>query len=125
MWCSHAYAHASADAACRLPRNLKGSDLVIYSIFKHLGYEVAARPVLQGDFDDYYEREEPEDESGDEAEEYSNNKRDTKNTETEKEVARRQVCKGEADLVGTTLRPLVLDVDGLEEPDFDIVRSLT
>lgn len=46
FFCSHAYAHTSGDAARRLPKNLKGADIIIYSIFQSLGYEVFLRPVL-------------------------------------------------------------------------------
>lgn len=49
IYCSHAYAHTSTIAKKRLPRHLKGSDLILYSIFKYLGYSVSVLPVLDYD----------------------------------------------------------------------------
>ncbi|RAH66752.1 2OG-Fe(II) oxygenase [Aspergillus aculeatinus CBS 121060] len=49
MFCSHAYAHTSNDAHVRLPRALKGADLVVYSVLKSLGAEVSVLPVLGED----------------------------------------------------------------------------
>ncbi|RAK82179.1 2OG-Fe(II) oxygenase [Aspergillus fijiensis CBS 313.89] len=49
MFCSHAYAHTSNDAHVRLPRALKGADLVVYSVLKTLGAEVSVLPVLGED----------------------------------------------------------------------------
>ncbi|PYI16592.1 hypothetical protein BO99DRAFT_217958 [Aspergillus violaceofuscus CBS 115571] len=49
MFCSHAYAHTSNDAHVRLPRALKGADLVVYSVLKSLGAEVSVLPVLGDD----------------------------------------------------------------------------
>lgn len=46
IYCAHAYAHTSNKADKRLPKCLKGSDLVIYSVFKELGYSVSIRPVI-------------------------------------------------------------------------------
>ncbi|KAL1981845.1 hypothetical protein VTN96DRAFT_2090 [Rasamsonia emersonii] len=53
IFCSHAYAHNSDVATESLPRALKGFDLVLYSIFKSLGYEVDILPVIEpgGDYD--------------------------------------------------------------------------
>ncbi|RAL14764.1 2OG-Fe(II) oxygenase [Aspergillus homomorphus CBS 101889] len=55
MFCSHAYAHASDDADARLPRALKGADLVVYSVLKLLGAQVNVLPILRrdGTADDY------------------------------------------------------------------------
>ncbi|KAL1967105.1 hypothetical protein VTN77DRAFT_3629 [Rasamsonia byssochlamydoides] len=47
MFCSHAYAHTSDLVTESLPRALKGSDLVLYSVFKSLGYEVDILPVME------------------------------------------------------------------------------
>lgn len=50
IFCSHAYAHNTYIAKESLPRALKGSDMVIYSIFQSLqslGVEVHIRPVLE------------------------------------------------------------------------------
>ncbi|KAF7596013.1 hypothetical protein BBP40_003793 [Aspergillus hancockii] len=47
IFCSHAYAHTSGLAQTRLPRTLKGADLVLYSIFKSLGLDVEILPVLE------------------------------------------------------------------------------
>ncbi|OJJ97431.1 hypothetical protein ASPACDRAFT_123315 [Aspergillus aculeatus ATCC 16872] len=49
VFCSHAYAHTSNDAHVRLPRALKGADLVVYSVLKSLGAEVSVLPVLGDD----------------------------------------------------------------------------
>ncbi|PYH85821.1 hypothetical protein BO82DRAFT_326637 [Aspergillus uvarum CBS 121591] len=49
MFCFHAYAHTSNDAHVRLPRALKGADLVVYSVLKSLGAEVSVLPVLGDD----------------------------------------------------------------------------
>lgn len=49
IYCSHAYAHSSGFATRSLPRSLKGSDLVLYSIFKSLGIEVKVLPVIETD----------------------------------------------------------------------------
>ncbi|PYI31355.1 hypothetical protein BP00DRAFT_446636 [Aspergillus indologenus CBS 114.80] len=49
MFCSHAYAHTSNDAHVRLPRALKGADLVVYSVLNSLGAEVCVLPVLGDD----------------------------------------------------------------------------
>jgi hypothetical protein len=72
IYCDHAYAHTSTDADKRLPRCLKGSDLVIYSVFKQLGYLVKVVPVipeyesvgleLHGHIDDSFEQFEDEEE---------------------------------------------------------------
>ncbi|KAF2840820.1 hypothetical protein M501DRAFT_1010024 [Patellaria atrata CBS 101060] len=44
--CAHAYAHHSKVSPIFLPQALKGSDMVIYEIFRTLGLEVVLRPVL-------------------------------------------------------------------------------
>ncbi|CRG83902.1 hypothetical protein PISL3812_01258 [Talaromyces islandicus] len=49
IYCSHAYAHTSNIAKKRLPHHLKGSDLILYAISKHLGYSVSVLPVLDYD----------------------------------------------------------------------------
>ncbi|KAL2871859.1 uncharacterized protein BJX67DRAFT_376715 [Aspergillus lucknowensis] len=53
IYCSHAYPHSSEIARALLPRGLKGSDLVVYSVFKSLGIEVQVRPVLRESSDAY------------------------------------------------------------------------
>ncbi|KAJ5483787.1 hypothetical protein N7530_003033 [Penicillium desertorum] len=52
FFCSHAYPHASDEAPMLLPRALKGSDLVLYSVFKSLGIQIDALPVV---LDSYYD----------------------------------------------------------------------
>jgi hypothetical protein len=47
FFCSNAYAHSSRPAAEGLPRRLKGSDLVLYSVFKALGIETSVLPVIE------------------------------------------------------------------------------
>ncbi|KAL2222651.1 hypothetical protein M432DRAFT_595402 [Thermoascus aurantiacus ATCC 26904] len=49
IFCSHAYAHTSEHADKSLPRALKGSDLVFYSVFQSLGIEVEIVPGLSID----------------------------------------------------------------------------
>jgi hypothetical protein len=101
------YAHTSQDAAKTFPRNLKGSDLVIYSIFQSLGFEVSIRPVLQNpvDWDDYYEMvgysEESEYESESDTRQRVTRQDKTNKEEKEKERRRRQSIS----LVGTKLHP--------------------
>jgi hypothetical protein len=69
---------------------LKGSDLVIYSIFKHLGYQVAVRPVLQNGLgEDWAEGELSEGEDDENSLEY------------------KAVLAGTRVLVGTKLHPHV------------------
>jgi hypothetical protein len=46
IFCSHAYAHSSSSVQSRLPLVLKGSDMVLYSIFDTLGFPVKILPVL-------------------------------------------------------------------------------
>ncbi|KAJ5248401.1 hypothetical protein N7524_012361 [Penicillium chrysogenum] len=53
FFCSHAYPHASDEAPMLLPRALKGSDLVLYSVFKSLGIQIDVLPVA---FDDHYDQ---------------------------------------------------------------------
>ncbi|OJJ42556.1 hypothetical protein ASPZODRAFT_76473 [Penicilliopsis zonata CBS 506.65] len=47
IYCSHAYPHSSSMAEEHLPGGLKGSDVVLYSIFESLGIEVSVLPVLE------------------------------------------------------------------------------
>ncbi|RJE22355.1 hypothetical protein PHISCL_05297 [Aspergillus sclerotialis] len=47
IFCSHAYPHNTDLAHIKLPRALKGADLVLYSVFKSLGIEVEVLPVLE------------------------------------------------------------------------------
>lgn len=47
--CSHAYPQASEYDRSQLPEALKGADLVLYSIFRSLGIEVAILPILEKD----------------------------------------------------------------------------
>ncbi|KAL4799468.1 hypothetical protein BDV19DRAFT_400733 [Aspergillus venezuelensis] len=49
IFCSHAYPHTSKHASSQLPRSLKGSDLVIYSVFASLGMNPAILPILEND----------------------------------------------------------------------------
>ncbi|EED23057.1 hypothetical protein TSTA_065160 [Talaromyces stipitatus ATCC 10500] len=51
--CSHAYAHTSKIAAHTLPRNLKGSDFILYSRFHSFGCEVSICPVLEEVYEVY------------------------------------------------------------------------
>lgn len=83
------------------PRNLKGSDLVIYSIFQSLGFEVSARPVLQDPFWYHDERIYDDDESGDESESDTQQSltRQGKTDKNEKE-RRRSIS-----FVGTNMNP--------------------
>ncbi|PLN86495.1 hypothetical protein BDW42DRAFT_158595 [Aspergillus taichungensis] len=53
FYCSHAYPHSSALAKIQLPSALKGSDIILYSIFKSLGMEVDVLPIL--DIDPFHE----------------------------------------------------------------------
>ncbi|KAL1861939.1 hypothetical protein Plec18170_000763 [Paecilomyces lecythidis] len=46
FFCSYAYPHTARYAEKALPRSLKGSDLVLYSVFKSLGISVKVVPVL-------------------------------------------------------------------------------
>ncbi|KAE8138550.1 hypothetical protein BDV38DRAFT_281857 [Aspergillus pseudotamarii] len=54
IYCAHAYAHTSEDASINLPRTLKGSDLVFYSVLDALGATVEILPVLGHRKDNYY-----------------------------------------------------------------------
>jgi hypothetical protein len=45
-YCSHAYAHATAEGIKSLPRILKGSDMVTYDAFRRLGMKVSIKPVI-------------------------------------------------------------------------------
>ena len=47
FFCSHAYAHSSKSAIKSLPRCLKGSDLVLYSVFKALRIKTSVLPVIE------------------------------------------------------------------------------
>ncbi|KAB8266161.1 hypothetical protein BDV32DRAFT_115206 [Aspergillus pseudonomiae] len=47
IFCSHAYPHTSKATVHDLPRGLKGSDVVLYSIFQSLGLDVQVLPVLE------------------------------------------------------------------------------
>lgn len=47
IYCSHAYPHTSPVAQELLPSILKGSDLMIYSIFQSFGIECAILPILK------------------------------------------------------------------------------
>ncbi|KAJ1709359.1 hypothetical protein G4B11_001652 [Aspergillus flavus] len=47
IFCSHSYPHTSNTTAYDLPRGLKGSDMVLYSIFQSLGLHVQVLPVLE------------------------------------------------------------------------------
>ncbi|KAL4937863.1 hypothetical protein BDV06DRAFT_215581 [Aspergillus oleicola] len=49
IFCSHAYPHTSKHASTQLPRSLKGSDLVLYSIFNALGISTTILPILEND----------------------------------------------------------------------------
>lgn len=46
IFCSHAYPHSSRATIEGFPRHLKGSDLVLYSVFKSLGLKTSILPVL-------------------------------------------------------------------------------
>ncbi|OJJ43939.1 hypothetical protein ASPZODRAFT_72321 [Penicilliopsis zonata CBS 506.65] len=58
VFCSHAYAHSSTTAEHSLPQILKGSDLVLYSVFKSLGLQVNVLPVREAD--GFYHTENPQ-----------------------------------------------------------------
>ncbi|KAE8314353.1 hypothetical protein BDV41DRAFT_534150 [Aspergillus transmontanensis] len=47
IFCSHAYPHSSSSTTHDLPKGLKGSDVVLYSIFQSLGLHVQVLPVLE------------------------------------------------------------------------------
>ncbi|KAG2416014.1 hypothetical protein HFD88_007206 [Aspergillus terreus] len=47
IYCSHAYPHTSPVARELLPSILKGSDLMIYSIFQSFGIECVILPILE------------------------------------------------------------------------------
>ncbi|PLB36863.1 2OG-Fe(II) oxygenase [Aspergillus candidus] len=49
FYSSHAYPHASEVAKTQLPSALKGSDIILYSIFKSLGMNVDVLPILDVD----------------------------------------------------------------------------
>jgi hypothetical protein len=49
FFCSHSYAHTSNTAAVDLPRKLKGSDIVLFSVLQSLGLLVEVLPVLEVD----------------------------------------------------------------------------
>lgn len=49
MFCSHAYPHTSELANIRLPRALKDTGLVLYSVFKSLGIELDLVHILSRD----------------------------------------------------------------------------
>ncbi|KAF9891102.1 hypothetical protein FE257_005038 [Aspergillus nanangensis] len=59
IYCSHAYPHSSPLAKQLLPRILKGSDLVVYSVLESLGATVGIRPVIRNtnDSEDKYTEE--------------------------------------------------------------------
>lgn len=52
FYCQHAYPHSSR--ASGLPDTLKGIDMMLYEIFRALGYKVDLRPVLKDPFADCY-----------------------------------------------------------------------
>ncbi|KAE8146975.1 hypothetical protein BDV25DRAFT_42831 [Aspergillus avenaceus] len=47
IFCSHAYPHTAKIAPAGFPACLKGSDLVLFSIFRSLGIETQVLPVLE------------------------------------------------------------------------------
>ncbi|KAL4969935.1 2OG-Fe(II) oxygenase [Aspergillus stella-maris] len=51
LFCSHAYPHTSKHASSQLPRSLKGSDLVLYSVFASLGMNPTILPILENNGD--------------------------------------------------------------------------
>ncbi|KAE8422276.1 hypothetical protein BDV36DRAFT_280009 [Aspergillus pseudocaelatus] len=65
IYCAHAYAHTSEDASINVPRTLKRSDLVFYSVLNVLGAAVEILPVLGHREDDYYWPTDRESENGD------------------------------------------------------------
>ncbi|KAF2192854.1 hypothetical protein K469DRAFT_692973 [Zopfia rhizophila CBS 207.26] len=46
IYCQHAYAHSTPEGSSAIPSVLKGSDMVIYSIFLALGLQVSVHPIL-------------------------------------------------------------------------------
>lgn len=53
FYCGHHYAHTMKAQSRRLPYALKGCDAIFYSVFRHLGYDLDLRPILQWDYDLY------------------------------------------------------------------------
>lgn len=49
FYCGHHYAHTMKAQSRRLPYALKGCDAIFYSVFRHLGYDLGLRPILQWD----------------------------------------------------------------------------
>ncbi|KAK3380993.1 hypothetical protein B0H63DRAFT_560784 [Podospora didyma] len=49
VYCSHAYAHSTAEGARALPAVLKGSDMAVFAVFRALGLPVKVRAVLDDD----------------------------------------------------------------------------
>ncbi|BCR91148.1 uncharacterized protein ACHE_61034S [Aspergillus chevalieri] len=47
--CSHAYPKAEEYGRAQLPRVLKGADLVLYSVLRSLGIDVAILPIPEKD----------------------------------------------------------------------------
>jgi hypothetical protein len=91
---------------------LKGSDLVIYSIFQSLGFEVSIRPVLQEPFNFEYEdemmdedidREESGAERESDAEKRSTRQENVKRMKEERENEKRR--RQTINFVGTKLHP--------------------
>lgn len=90
FYCRHAYAHTNIAHIGHLSHALKGLDLVIYSVFRHLGCKVLIKPVLDqkniwdDDDDDDYDDDAAYDED-------------------------RPIVKRETKLIGTCLHALKLD----------------
>lgn len=57
FFCSHSYAHASNTAAIDLPRNLKGSDMVLFAVLQSLGLPVKVLPVLDDEYGKYFSQD--------------------------------------------------------------------
>ncbi|KAL5366645.1 hypothetical protein BJX96DRAFT_161263 [Aspergillus floccosus] len=55
IYCSHAYPHTSPVAQELLPSILKGSDLMVYSIFQSFGIEIVILPILKDQDYNWYE----------------------------------------------------------------------
>lgn len=51
-YCSHAYAHSTAEGIDALPRVLKGIDMVVLTVFHALGMIAFIRPILDSSYDD-------------------------------------------------------------------------
>lgn len=59
----HAYPHADSNADDIIPYALKGKDCIVYSVFRELGLDPVARPVMDGDFSDEEEEYYDDDDS--------------------------------------------------------------